>query len=139
MSNRVIKFRAWDGKRMTTSGIMFNSSTGNIESAANMPVMQSTGMHDINGVEIYEGDIVDIDGGKIYGKFLAKVDFYNGIFGYMNMTCKSITPPEDWKHDHPITDSGWFFGGFSQLGGGGYAKHDDVSYVEVIGNVYETP
>ena len=36
---RNIKFRAWDGIRMTTSGIMFNSTSGTLFTAAKMPII----------------------------------------------------------------------------------------------------
>ena len=60
--NREIKFRAFDGEMMIypsldghgkiTSGWILNNYSN---------VMQFTGLHDKNGVEIYEKDIVDDD------------------------------------------------------------------------------
>ena len=71
-------FRAWDGNRMTTSGIQFNSSTGKLEFKPAGVLMQSVGITDENDIEIFEGDIVD---GWCYehtGKFL--VFFDEGAF-----------------------------------------------------------
>lgn len=55
---REIKFRAWDGRRMTLSGIAFSNSTGLMTVPAEDILMQYTGLKDKNGTEIYEGDIL---------------------------------------------------------------------------------
>lgn len=74
---RTIKFRAWDGKRMTTSGIMFNCSLGLLETpnGAQMKLMQFTGLTDKNGVEIFESDLVKTNYGNT-----GLVEFLNGSF-----------------------------------------------------------
>ena len=72
---REIKFRMWDGYRMTASGIMFNTSTSELFSVGNMPIMEYTGLKDKNGEEIYEGDILQTS----YGTYEIAIDWYHGI------------------------------------------------------------
>ena len=105
------KYRAWDGSRMTTYGIMFNSITGELETAANMPLMQCTGLTNAAGVEWWEGDIVEYDG------HVCEIVFYNGSF------CRKWLSRYDGEiyYYYTVIDN-----------------HDLLNF-GVIGNIYENP
>ena len=103
MEQRELKFRVWvndwAGGRMTYEDFAVNNEgkvfflsdddekgyiTG-YSGKQDRIVMQYTGLHDKNGVEIYEGDIVNNDfyGNPIYGHNI--IEFYNGCFYGVNL------------------------------------------------------
>jgi len=115
MTNRIIKFRAWDGKKMskipfaiTQDGILC-SGNGVAYLATSITdsfvLMQFTGLHDKNGREIYEGDVVR---GTFGGNYIVEIGKISG--GGM---------------DTGVIGFGWVM------------DDQDPEECEVIGNIYE--
>jgi len=113
---RPIKFRAWDKmeKRMIPHNLLMAQQYArplddNIFNDDTHIVMQFTGLHDKNGREIYEGDIVRLEAGV--WSDVAEVVFNNGCFIL--------------KCDY------WYWSG--RCISAHYGEY------EVIGNIYENP
>lgn len=112
---REIKFRAWDTKMnymfsgTSIRGLMLDKCF--TEEVDRLILEQFTGLHDKNGVEIYEGDIciVSLSYFKIKNE-KATVIFLNGAFQFQYGCEQFFSKP-----------------------------HDAWDEVEVIGNIHENP
>lgn len=128
---REIKFRAWSSKNKEmiyfgSPEVLCDESEGLLFYRKNMALsvemkrpklMQFTGLHDKNGKEIYEGDVVEYEGydakdGSWRDKWV--VQFVNDLSSYYLMPTNGDTKP-DLLHE---------------IG-------NDM--LEIIGNIYENP
>ena len=120
--NRVIKFRAWDKKRKEMllperiCHLDGETSKGISESAPFLILDQFTGLHDKNGREIYEGDIVSFN-----EKIVTVV--YGGAYEYSAFGITKRRDKGEFGAD-PTWDT------LNPL----YAKD-----CEIVGNIHESP
>ena len=118
---REIKFRAWDGEKMSHSKVeYFDDMVGlrfeHFDIDCEKPtLMQYTGFKDKNGKEIYEGDILS-------------GDFYFGGTGWFD------TVEGYYKLENEVVE----FEDGSFRAGGSYLSY--VGYdIKIVGNIYENP
>lgn len=82
--NREIKFRAWNKIEKTMYTDAINNCKDSFDMVLKHPqiyeVMQSTGLKDKNGVEIYEGDIVKVKDNVYKNIFVGVVGFRDASF-----------------------------------------------------------
>jgi len=111
---RAIKFRAWDKKEKTMEKPFDLYSVGYLNGengyeARYYILLQFTGLHDKNGKEIYEGDIV-----KDSTDIPARIEYDDGAFILRILTGQ--------------------FANSTDMAGEG-----NNQFYEVIGNIYENP
>lgn len=87
--NRPIKFRLWSkNDKKITRAFVFNLSmsgqlyAGGLNVTEHYVIMQWTGLRDINGVKIFEGDIVEYIDNTEGGVYKGVVEFENGMFTF---------------------------------------------------------
>lgn len=139
----ITKFRAWD----TTNKEMFKDTFAITESGQvvtveqgfvtdtpeyvfvdNLVVMQSTGLKDLNSIEIFEGDILEIQGLRMVVKF--------GSYNYIepsNSGCGAMDYMYDGLGFYVELINFVFLDGISPF------EPETLKESVVIGNIYENP
>lgn len=116
---REIKFRAWDKrseKMVDQQYLNCHRSGFFLLRGDEFEFMQFTGLHDKNGMEIYEGDVVHMDDA-------------DGV----PHPCEVTFTDCSWRCDSKDGEWGEYF---KEFVGGVEGRAEEL---EIIGNIYETP
>ncbi len=153
--NDRFKFRAWDGTNMLSCG---KDQPYDLEQCIkrNYPILQWTGLKDKSGIEIYEGDILNVFytsyGGEHSHDCIYQVVHSVGCGFYLNF--KKLLWENYGYNQYPLTSSLKLEQNLGVTGGklflkdtytqsirnSGFHKENDESFfVEIIGNIYENP
>ena len=130
----LLQFRAWNKKTQSfidygdlvldlRSGKIYAGDIGLVESTIDVTdqieLMQSTGMKDKNGVEIFEGDVVLVSVQNGFDYLDNKVCVVKNSIDYSGLVCATV----DEDLEYRIFNTELF---------------EEYTY-EVIGNIYENP
>ncbi len=136
---REIKFRAWDkhSKTMyfsyevgTTGSIDLLDMQSHFDDERDWELMQNTGLHDKNGKEIYEGDIVE---------FNDKWEYYRGEYG-IKMMFADIEEKKRLIEKYNAEPMHRYEVEFEPTEGYNLSKYDlEQGRYTVIGNIYQNP
>lgn len=130
--NRKIKFRAWDSeqKEMYLYGDIKDFTLGSVNRTdAGYIFMQFTGIHDKNGKEIYEGDVVSIKelarSENDKQRMIRGSDYvsseYIGVITWDNESCDYSCVQQGQTIEDAV----------------GFPRHEQE--MKIIGNIYENP
>lgn len=130
---REIKFRAWsiENQEMTDADSLafdyYEPLCDQLRDSDEMKFMQFTGLKDVNGNEIYEGDIVQVSGSDGY-YVNAKVIYECGAFWFY---AESISMVFSEDCDKMVMLGSMYI----EYGDGG----DEIDMVGVVGNIHQHP